>query len=192
MTMPDARPNVSEPLLAGELAPRAAPRYNGLVKGRWTMVFLWLAAVFVVGAGALMPSTWGLFSIPMTFAAIAVGLIQFMVNLFRSGWRAASIVLVSVPLAFATVGELRFSNELRFYMLRSYYIERIAQSPGGPYNIHGIEWDGGLGWDVTLEYHETETDARAWQRNQQGWVGPSCKLTLTEIAPHYFLNGIYC
>ena len=68
---------------------------------------------------------------------------------------------------------------------------QIAASPTGPDGIHGISWDGGLGWDVKLEYHETETDARAWQQKQQGWLG-SCKRSLTEIEPHYFLNGFYC
>ena len=66
-----------------------------------------------------------------------------------------------------------------------------AASPTGPDGIHGISWDGGSGWDVRFEYHETETDARAWQQKQQGWLG-SCKRSLTEIEPHYFLNGVHC
>jgi hypothetical protein len=31
-----------------------------------------------------------------------------------------------------------------------------------PDGMRGISRDGGSGWDVRLEYHETETDARAW------------------------------
>jgi hypothetical protein len=191
--MPDAGPNVPKPLSSRLPTPPESPHYNSFIQGLpITLLCLWVVAVLFLGIGALMPSTWRLWSIPVISLAIAVGLILSMVNLFRRRWRAGmSIVLASAALAFAILGELKFSNELRWYVLRPYYVGRIAESSRGPDNIHGVEWDGGLGWDVTLEYHETEIDARAWQRKQHEGSG-SCKQTLTDIAPHYFLNGIYC
>jgi hypothetical protein len=157
---------------------------------------LWAVAVLppiFLGMGGLLPSPSLLLSIFAIPVATVVGVILLMVNLFRRRWRAAaSIVFASVAFAFATLTSLNSSDELRWHALRPYYVARIAASSVGPYGIHGIWWDGGSGWDVRLEYHETEADARAWQQKQQGWLVRSCKQTLTEIAPHYFLNGIYC
>jgi len=145
-----------------------------------------------LGAGGLLPSPWLLLSLVAVTAAVVVGLVLLIVNLLRRRWRATvSMVLTSAAFAFETLGSLKFHDQLRLYALRPYYVAQIAASPTGPDGIHGIAWDGGGGWDVRLEYHETETDARAWQQKQQGWLG-SCKRSLTEIAPHYFLHGFYC
>ena len=102
-----------------------------------------------------------------------------------------SIVFASFGFVFAALSSLKFSDELRWHALRPYYVAQIAASSTGPYGIQGTWWNGGSGWDVTLEYHETETDARAWQQKQQGWLC-FCRRTLTKVAPHYFLNGVYC
>jgi hypothetical protein len=91
--------------------------------------------------------------------------------------------------ASATLSSLKFHDQLRWYALRPYYVAQVAASPITPDGIHGIWWDGGSDWDVRLEYHETETDAHAWQQKQQGWLG-SCKRSLNEIEPHYFLNSV--
>jgi hypothetical protein len=125
-------------------------------------------------------------------AGIVVGLFLLIVNLFRRRWRTVvSMMLACVAFASATVSSLKFHDQLRWHALRPYYMAQIAASPTGPDGVRGISWDGGSGWDMRLEYHETESDARAWQRKQQGWLG-SCKRSLTEIEPHYFLNGLYC
>jgi Cobalt uptake substrate-specific transmembrane region len=182
--------------MASEKLATSASGYDHFTSGPWiTVLCLWVIAVLppiFFGAGGILPSPWLVLSILVIPVATVVGLILLIVDLFRLRWRAAtSIVFASVAFALATFGSLKFSDELRRYTLRPYYVHRIEGSLEGPYNIHGVEWDGGNGWDVTLEYHETETDARAWQQKQQEWLG-SCKRTLKEIAPHYFLNGVYC
>jgi hypothetical protein len=151
------------------------------------VLFLWFVAALppILFRSTLPSILWTLFvSIPaICVVAPGVGLILVVVNLFRRRWRAAtSIVLASAAFAFALLGSLRFSDELRWYVFRSYYVAEIEKSPA-----RRVWWDGGLGWDVTLEYLETkaEEDGRARQ------VG-ECKRTLKEIAPHYFLNGMYC
>jgi hypothetical protein len=179
-----------------ELSPPASPPCDRFIGGPWvTALGLWIVAVLppiFLGIGGLLPSPWLLLSIVAIPVAAVVGLILFVVNLFRLRWRVAtSIIFASAAFAFATFGSLKFSDELRWHALRPYYVAQIATSPTGPDGIHGISWDDGNGWDVRLEYHETETDARAWQQKQQGWLG-SCKRSLTEIEPHYFLNGVYC
>lgn len=138
-----------------------------------------------------MPSSWLMLSILVIPVATVLGLILLIVNLFHLQWRAAtSIVFASAAFALATFGSLKFSDELRWYTLRPYYVDRIEGSPGGSYNIHGVEWELATA-GTSREYHETETDARTWQQEQQEWLG-SCKRTLKKIAPHYFLNGVYC
>jgi hypothetical protein len=171
-----------------------APPCDRFIGSPWIAVLcLWIIVVLpliFLGPASL------LFSISVAIWVPVIGLILLIDSLFRLRWRAAtSIVFASAAFALATFGSLKFlpkySDELRWYVLRPYYVVQIAASSTGPDGVHGISWDGGLGWDVRLEYHEAEADALAWQQKQQQWLG-SCKLTLKEIAPHYFLNGIYC
>jgi hypothetical protein len=180
-----------------ELTTPISPNYDRFTIGPWiTVLCLWVFAVlpsiFHLGTGGLTFSPELVALIIVIPVATVVGAIRLTVNLSRRRWRAAmSIVLASAAFSIATFSSSKFSDELRWYTLRPYYVAQIERAPGGPYNVHGIPWGGGIGWDITLEYHETVTDARAWQQKQQEWLG-SCKRSLKEIAPHYFLNGVYC
>ena len=83
---------------------------------------------------------------------------------------------------------MRFHDELKWYVWRDYYVAQVHTLPEAPGKVRSVWWDGGDNWDVRLEYHETEADARAWQEAHHGDVG---KYTLKQIAPHYFLTGYY-
>lgn len=192
--MPAGEPSVLEPPPAGQI--NTACNCDFFSKGPWiTALCLWIVSVLppiFLGSGGLLPSPWLLLSILAVTAVAVVGLVLLIVNLFRRRWRTTvSMVFACAAFASATLSSLKFHDQLRWHALRPYYVAQIAASATGPDGIHGISWDGGSDWDVRLEYHETETDARAWQQKQQGWLG-SCKRSLTEIEPHYFLNGIYC
>lgn len=117
------------------------------------MLCLWIVAVLppiFLGVGGILPSHWLMLSILVIPVATVLRLILLIVNLFHLQWRAAtSIVFASAAFALATFGSLEFSDELQWYTLRPYDVHRIEGSPGGSYNIHGVEWDGGNGWDVT-------------------------------------------
>jgi hypothetical protein len=191
--MPLAEPKVLlSPSLAKSTAP-TSPYCDRFSKAPWIAALcLWVVAILppiLLGPRGL---PWLLLSILAVAAVTLVGVVLLIINLFRGRWRTAvSTALACVAFASATVSSLRFHDQLRWHALRSYYVAQIAAAPTGPDGIHGISWDGGIGWDVRLEYHETEADARAWQQKQQGWLG-SCRRSLTEIEPHYFLNGFYC
>jgi hypothetical protein len=130
---------------------------------------------------------WGLVvSIPVFTAAPAVALIFFVLNLFRRRWRAAaSIALACATFALVAVVSRRFHDELKWYVLRDHYVAQIDRIPVAPGKVRSVHWDGGMGWDITLEYYETEPDARAW-------FDPPCKHSLKKMASHYFLNSAYC
>jgi hypothetical protein len=51
---------------------------------------------------------------------------------------------------------------------------------------------GGLGWDITLEYYETEKNAKEWQIQRVSPSGDRCTFTLKRLEPHFYLNGIFC
>ena len=194
--MPAAEPSALEPPPPAESTLPASPYCDSFSKGPWvTALCLWVVAVLppiFLGSGGLLPSPWLLLAIFAVTAVAGVGLVLLIVNLFRWRWRTTvSVVLACAAFASATLSSLKFHDQLRWHALRPYYVAQIAASSTGPDGIHSVSWDGGSGWDVRLEYHETETDARAWQQKQQGWLG-SCKRSLTEIEPHYFLNGVYC
>jgi hypothetical protein len=192
--MPAAEPTALEPPLKS--TGPASPYCDSFSKGPWIAALcLWVVAVLppiFLGLGGLLPSPWLLLSIFAVAAVVMVGLVLLIVNLFLRRWRTAvSMILACAAFASATLSSLKFHDQLRWYALRPYYVAQVAASPITPDGIHGIWWDGGSDWDVRLEYHETESDARAWQQKQQGWLG-SCKRSLNEIEPHYFLNSVYC
>jgi hypothetical protein len=102
-------------------------------------------------------------SIPAFTAAPAVALIFFVLNLFRRRWRAAaSIVLACATFALVAVVSGRFHDELKWYVWRDHYMAQIDRLPVAPGKVRSVHWDGGMGWEITLEYYETEPDARAW------------------------------
>jgi hypothetical protein len=149
----------------------------------------WVVAIL---PAILLPSPWLLAALFGVAAAGVVAVMLLITHLLHRRWcAAASIGLAGAAFAGATLGAARFHDQWRWHLLRPYYVAQIAASPTGPDGIHGVSWDGGNGWDVRLEYHASEADARAWQRKQQEWIG-SCKRWLIEIEPHYFLNGFSC
>jgi hypothetical protein len=110
-------------------------------------------------------------------------------DLFRaqpvSAAMAASIALSCATFALVTVVSGRFHDELKWYVWRNHYMAQIDRLPVAPGKVRTVHWDGGMGWEITLEYYVTEPDARAW-------FDPPCKHSLKKMASHYFLNSIYC
>jgi hypothetical protein len=143
----------------------------------------WLPLILLSGFRDLVYVLWALvISIPAFTAAVVVPPIFFLINLFRRRWRAAtSIVVASITFAFAVYVSREFHDELRWYMLRPYYVAQIEKVPVAPGKIRSIHWDGGLGWEVTLQYYEIEPDADDWKK--YSCIGP-----LKKLAPHYYLD----
>ena len=107
-------------------------------------------------------------SIPAFTAAPAVALIFFVINLFRRRWRAAaSIVLACATFTLVAVVSRRFHDELKWYVWRDHYVAQIDRLPVTPGKVRSVHWDGGSGYEVTLEYEETELEPNEWK-----WKSP--------------------
>jgi hypothetical protein len=91
----------------------------------------WLPLILLSGFADLVNLIWLLVvSIPAFTAAVAFALIFFVVNLLRRRWRAAtSIVVASITFALAVYVSREFHDELRWYVLRPYYVARIEKLP---------------------------------------------------------------
>lgn len=159
-----------------------------------TVFLLWLLAVFptfVFLEGGFLPGPrhlTGLFAILVT---ALTGAIVMIAALFRRRWRAAlSIAAAAIAFAALTVGSLRYSAEVHWLVWRSHYIAALTAVEPDRNGRRRVQWDGGLGWDVGLEYHATEGEAQA--QNQQDKIGYGDCRTLRRLEKHYYLHGFYC
>jgi hypothetical protein len=150
---------------------------------------LWLTTVL---PAILTNTAYNLLAIFFVALSALVAFIAFVIWLFMRRWLVAFAMASAVALFFGlTLQALRNSDEIRWTLLHSRYKDQIDHAKIGPSGTKGIWWNGGSGWDVSLEYHEDEAAALAWQTKQHGWMG-TCKFSLKQMAPHYFLNGVYC
>jgi hypothetical protein len=62
-----------------------------------------------------------------------------------------------------------YRNEIRWMTLRNYYVAKLAAEPLNSNGFRSIVWAARFDWQVDLEYHDTDTDARAWQQKQKEW-----------------------
>jgi hypothetical protein len=73
---------------------------------------------------------------------------------------------------------------------RDHYVAQIDRLPVTPGKVRSIHWDGGSGFEVTLEYYDTELEPNDWK-----WKYP-CNNTrmisrIKKLAPHYYLTSCF-
>jgi hypothetical protein len=184
--------NMTEAVRSGQPALSAAARGDSFTPRPWAEVLgLWTFAVLppILCRGLVQVLLILVLTIPLIFTAPIVAIVRVIYYSFRRRWRAAaSTVLAAGAFVLATLCSLAFSDELRWHLLRPYLVAALEDAPIRSDGIRRIWWNGGMGWDVELEYHEADPDPRDLQMRGE----PSCTKTLKKLAPHYFLHGTYC
>jgi hypothetical protein len=153
-------------------------------------VVIWIGTVLPV---VLSENIYLLLAALIVAITALVAVITFVVYVLKQQWRKVLSVVSAAGLFMGISSQaMHYSDELRWLAFQSYYKRRIAESIPTPDGIKGTWWRGGSGWDVSLEYHEDEAAAREWQKKQERFTEAACRYSPKELAPHYFLNGMYC
>jgi hypothetical protein len=160
---------------------------------------LWLFGVLPI---VLFGTAGGIFGDPQLWlvllfvlAAAAATIIATVIFLIRRQWGQALSLSIAVALFLAaSVGAVKYGekygDQIRWLALRPYYISQLEKAePIGPYRVKSLAWRMGFDWMITLEYHESETDAHKWQQTQKDWH-PMLRQKLIQLEPHYFLNAM--
>lgn len=103
---------------------------------------------------------------------------------------SAAVIGLGCAAALAYVA----SDQTRWLLVRPYYYGKVAllpSTPGEPKKAY-YRWRGGVEWDVTLEYDESDTDAPDPGQKEKTWRTPACTHSIKRLEGHFYLNGIYC
>jgi hypothetical protein len=151
-----------------------------------------LDTIYSPGGGSMPPPIfmlWALITLPLLLLA----LLAIPVLLCFKSWRVAVSLAAAIAVLLCGI-ELNatYGNQLRWHMRRAEYLAQLQSAVPAPgSNIRSIPWDGGLGWYVLLEYHDSQPAEPQSTASAHGG-GASCKQTFTQLEPHYFLNKMDC
>jgi hypothetical protein len=172
------------------VGPRTALRR--FAKTPWAIAFLlWFFAVvptIFLGGGDLVPTPWFMLGLLAIVAAALIAIIKFIFALFRGRWRfAVSIATATMTFLGVTFISLKFHDEFRWLILRSYYVAKLTP----PTALQRITWDRGQGSIVWLEYLRDDAAALDRQEQQRSEFG-ICTHTIKRLETNFYLIGMYC
>jgi hypothetical protein len=96
-----------------------------------------------------------------------------------------------VGIALAT---LVHAPEIRFETMRPIYMMQVARAsaPNGKPKKLSWWWSGGLGWDASLSYDETDADAPAPGQVIAVRDAGGCSLRIRPMGGHFYFHDLRC
>jgi hypothetical protein len=120
----------------------------------------------------------------------AVWLVTLLISVFAAARHARWRRLLSILIAgFVSIGALvlciRFEDQIRFQIMRPFYLRQIARSQETKMTW---PWRGGLGWDETLFFDRSpEGHAEDSEREADG-----CVVSTRRFDEHFYLQDMNC
>jgi hypothetical protein len=167
----------------------------------YVSVGLWMATILPIvyePGNLFFPTTWlpGLFLLPV----FALGfLFCLLLTIARRQWkRALSLTMGALFFCTLSLTTFYFFDEIHFWTLSPYYfaeVGKMEQIDDKPKTARFV-WSGGIGWDLWLDYDESDSIAppvgqsvRSW--NDEGTV-VGCVHRVRRMYRHFYLHHFGC
>jgi hypothetical protein len=158
---------------------------------------IWLLTIVppIYGAGGFFIDPMMLPGLMILPWAIIAWLALLGVAVWTLRWRRA-LSIFGAGLGFISISFLTLISpqDIRFQTMRPFYLMQVARlhPPEGEAKKLIWWWSGGLGWDVSLSYDETDADKPppghpVLTRNVQG-----CPERIRPMGHHFYLHNLDC
>ena len=160
-------------------------------------VIVWLLAIVppIYGAGGFFIDPMMLLGLVILSWATIAWFAVLGIAIWTLRWRR-TLSIFGAGLGFVGVAFLTLlaPQDIRFQTMRPFYLMQIARAhlPEGKPKRLSWWWSGGLGWDVSLSYDETDADKpppgqSVLMRNVEG-----CPDRIRPMGHHFYLHNMDC